>query len=1465
MNIDFKNEKIQQPILFLARPGEKLVCVLNGLDESSVQYTKNLKSFDTLSFTVNQYVYNPETQEKVLSNGYDLLDIRMELFLSGYGWFRINDVPTVSFDGYSETKDIVAESIESELQDDEFGGFKINYGSVDSLEMMVDGNTKTIGEGVLVPLNNIKFYDEENPDLSLLNIVLDGTERWTIGYVDDDLKEKVYRFDLTQTSNRYAFLSNDIANAYECIIVFNILNFTVNAYSLNVENVLNRNLFKDSNLIVGFRGVENSISRGSEQDVYTVYRVSGGEELNINDYNFASSKIENFDYFLNTNYVSTEFIRKYNNWKVYRDTKNDTAMYGGMTPREKYISLMKQYRAALDVASDLQDRVPSSGVQTDWATMTDESILESYSNYTALIAALEALYVDDNGHFREGLIKNSKDWEVYYETKTYTIPTLEYEIARRGLDPGTDLPEIDAETVEWDYDAWETDWTLYGTNELKNKMDAYQGQLDVLKESGFDKDSQGTDGKYTDEYFNEQHQEYLRLRSEYISCRNAYLARTAELNTVNNQIEYIKELVEKIVADVGKSNERFRFTSDDFLIIWKLTNEIDYINENIFITTLDTVESMMDVKKQLYEDGVEQLSIYSQPQYTYTSTLDNLLAMYDYHLFHEDFDVGNYIRIQTNDNHQVKVRLIAISFNPMVMQNDLTIQFSNMLTSKNARTDKVSLLDISSGMQKNAIMGTSTSSSNGDDVTQRLIAAILNNGYFKDYSTNLSNKILNTVAGSVTVSGTITVDELKAKLAQVDTLEAGSAFIQYMEAELISVDKLVAELAQMETAEVEELFANQAYANKVTTLAMTAARAAIDVAYITNIVAGNMSVADLQAGDITLSNAMRILSQNGMLIMNGTTLQIKGTGQYSDCLIQLGYDASGKPSLIIKDENDATIMTADGITQHAIADGLIVNDMIANGTIQKGKLDATFTSNLDTTLGSLTNTQSVVNTVVDSTSNPPQIVQSALQNSFVYPVLRDSQTGEIQYDPVTGEPLLDTNNPTNISEYSAEQAVTSDGIISTVSSHTSSISGINSAVSQAQSDIIQNASNIALRVEKNGVIASINVSPEVVTIDADRLNVTDIFAQNVTATGTITGATLVGASGKFTKDFEVNFSKDYQSNSYNYKLLAKNSEILIKTDMTPSGGTAQELGRLRIGKPNSDYDMPVYLGVGAPYEDHSYLEMETNNAYLFASGILYLHGDNSLSLNPGTNGRVSVDGSMILGNGSSTTTVHILGNDRDIQLRAVYSTDNVGLYDYSGSNWILRSSSGQFQRDGTTYNTGEVTGDVYIPHPLYITGDLHATGSYTGGSNIILGSASTTGGIYTRLVTSARSVELFNLETSGNVGLYDRGNGEWILSSGSTGNVGIPHPLNVGGRLSAPNIVSGTVTITPTAADTPTGKAVTWSNMGGTPNVVATARTTAPGTVVKAVSVYDKSATGCTIYVTRSNTTGTPVDYIAIY
>ena len=130
-------------------------------------------------------------------------------------------------------------------------------------------------------------------------------------------------------------------------------------------------------------------------------------------------------------------------------------------------------------------------------------------------------------------------------------------------------------------------------------------------------------------------------------------------------------------------------------------------------------------------------------------------------------------------------------------------------------------------------------------------------------------------------------------------------------------------------------------------LSSTTAQATITDAYIYNAVAGKIAVADLAAGDIVLSNQMRILSENNGtegMVMSGSEIQfLDGNGDPS---ISIGYntvpDGQGgttvdydHPSIIIKDANGSVMLNSSGLSQGDIG----LAPMIQSSSISKSQLN----------------------------------------------------------------------------------------------------------------------------------------------------------------------------------------------------------------------------------------------------------------------------------------------------------------------------------------------------------------------------------------------------------------------------------------------------------------------------------------------------------------------------------------------
>ena len=110
-----------------------------------------------LSFDVDRYILG-ENGELIASNGYEWIDVKMRVYIDTIGWF-ICDSPTVNNDGIREYKTIQAYSCDIEMLQHDLVNFKINCGTTDSYEMLVEGNVDVVDE-VEFAKEFITFYNK---------------------------------------------------------------------------------------------------------------------------------------------------------------------------------------------------------------------------------------------------------------------------------------------------------------------------------------------------------------------------------------------------------------------------------------------------------------------------------------------------------------------------------------------------------------------------------------------------------------------------------------------------------------------------------------------------------------------------------------------------------------------------------------------------------------------------------------------------------------------------------------------------------------------------------------------------------------------------------------------------------------------------------------------------------------------------------------------------------------------------------------------------------------------------------------------------------------------------------------------------------------------------------------------------------------------------------------------------------
>ena len=394
--------RTEPSIIYLAKPGKRLYCALGGIDTSTVSLSLKTNNTAELTFTVDKYINNTVT------DGYEELDELMELYCDGI-WFKIVDPPTINNDGLRETKEITAESYEIMLTQYKLKNFKINMGEEDSYEMMYQATHDTN------KFYQIKFYDSENEDLSFLHLVLKHADvpGWHIGYVDnitpdDDgklLPNNICNFEVDD-QNVYAFLTQEAAQAYKCVFEFDTVNMTINVYRPD-------SLGKDTNVVLGFRNIQNSITISRDENLVTQFYVEGLDDYNIDAVNFGDSVITDLSYFIREPYMDTSLQEKYNAWQSYRESR-----------REEFINLSKEYNKNLEVLTELMNRVPIDTAQTNWFGKKVEDLKDAYNANMAIIKGLEALYVDDEKNFDLEALKKSHDWPLYESIMNYTLPSI---------------------------------------------------------------------------------------------------------------------------------------------------------------------------------------------------------------------------------------------------------------------------------------------------------------------------------------------------------------------------------------------------------------------------------------------------------------------------------------------------------------------------------------------------------------------------------------------------------------------------------------------------------------------------------------------------------------------------------------------------------------------------------------------------------------------------------------------------------------------------------------------------------------------------------------------------------------------------------------------------------------------------------------------------------------------------------
>ena len=282
MRINFNSlDRFEKPRMTLCNPGAKytngyLTNVVGMITDSEAEEAVfNFNTTSQLNFRVNRIVRDDPDENLFSQKIYRAIQNRRLIFLEDIGFFVITEVTEDYENGY-HYKDVSAASIDNELEQK-----AIPYIADGTYPFSTAGETKGIFE-----------------------MIMEVLPLWTIGEVSSTVAEKWRTFEDVDTSlNCLSFLLQNIQDAYECIVVFDILNRTVGVYDQN-------NYVRRTNIHITEDDLVNTLAiQEDANDIYTAINVLGGDNITIAAVNpLGTNTIYDFSYYTDWMTPSLYFV-----------------------------------------------------------------------------------------------------------------------------------------------------------------------------------------------------------------------------------------------------------------------------------------------------------------------------------------------------------------------------------------------------------------------------------------------------------------------------------------------------------------------------------------------------------------------------------------------------------------------------------------------------------------------------------------------------------------------------------------------------------------------------------------------------------------------------------------------------------------------------------------------------------------------------------------------------------------------------------------------------------------------------------------------------------------------------------------------------------------------------------------------------------------------------------------------------
>lgn len=701
-----------KPRLFLCETDKTKIC---ELEVGGFNGSFKFNSYSELNFEVPRLYNSVITGETKVNPFYSKIEALRLIYLEGFAYFELQGPELVS-DGIKEAKSCKAYSLEYTLSQKYLENFYVNTGAVDSIEVI-----NASSENEIIP---VSLYNKANPKLSLLHLILEKIYGWKIGHVDASLQTLSRQFEVDRESV-YDFLMNEICEKFNCYVVFDTINNTINIYAESLTAKFIGDGKTNTFIITPPFAQIGTVSVDGYKTTRWNYNSSTGT-LILEDIPESGAHIEVVDGAL-TEWETDVFVTFDNlaqEINVNYDSDNIktvlTVTYGDdYDIREvnlglPYLTDLSYYYTVDWMGQDLYDAYTaylqkSNEYKSKYANNSQEILkLNDYISYEENRLSLEySLVASVNSQTVGTYYTRQKNLDGSYYYTEVSLPS-EYNV---GVDYYSNVTtNLNEEKVSDLYSALKNYYYAYFNNQsdgLANALNEIEALSDSFKfmeaytidylvnslnNTSSDNERESAIYNFLDEMWIEVGRTPLRslYLASYKTIQETNIkAGWSDKNNINygyyypvilfiNSIESAIAKRDKIIAGYEEQRSKFQkdnadisnellidnnFTEKQLIRLSAFLREDELHIDDIVETSLDNLSSSFKIKQDAMESGRIELQKLCQPQLQFSMDMANIYALPEFEPIIHQFQLGKVIKVALRPDYIKQSRLLQVDIN----------------------------------------------------------------------------------------------------------------------------------------------------------------------------------------------------------------------------------------------------------------------------------------------------------------------------------------------------------------------------------------------------------------------------------------------------------------------------------------------------------------------------------------------------------------------------------------------------------------------------------------------------------------------------------------------------------------------------------------------------------------------------------------------------------------------------------